>query len=42
MTSREQRRLVVLNHVNSGAVTQAEAAGLLSLSERQIRRLVAA
>ena len=42
LSAHEQRRLVVLNHLGSGAVSLAEAAGLLALSERQVRRLAAA
>ena len=42
MSGAEQRRLIVLNHLNSGAVSLGEAAGLLGLSERQVRRLAAA
>lgn len=39
LTTEEQRRLMVLNHVGSGALTGKEAAALLGLSERQLRRL---
>ena len=39
LTTREQRRLTVLNHVGSGALSAKEAAQLLGLSERQLRRL---
>jgi transposase len=38
----EQRRLLVLNHLESGALVSAEAAELLGLSIRQVRRLRAA
>jgi len=37
-----QRRLHVLNHVLAGALTAAQAAELLELSLRQVRRLLAA
>lgn len=39
LTPEEQRRLVVLNHVGSGALSGKDAAALLGLSERQLRRL---
>ena len=39
LSRKEQRRLMVLNHLGSGAISGAEAAGLLGLSERQVRRL---
>jgi len=42
MTTREQQRALVLNQVLAGAWTQAEAAMCLGLSERQVRRLMAA
>lgn len=42
MSNKEQRRAVVLNRVLAGEWTQAEAATSLGLSERQVRRLVAA
>jgi len=38
---RAQRRLHVLNHVLAGALTAAQAAELLELSLRQVRRLLA-
>lgn len=39
LSSREQRRLLMLNHLGSGAISGEEAAGLLGLSARQVRRL---
>ena len=42
LNAREQRRLQVLNKVESGQVTASEAGELLGLSVRQIRRLLAA
>lgn len=42
MTQREQRRAMALNRVVAGEWTQAEAAMSLGLSERQVRRLLAA
>lgn len=42
MTHREQQRALALNHVLAGEWTQAEAAVSVGLSERQVRRLVAA
>jgi len=39
LSRNEQRRLMVLNHLGSGAISGHEAAGLLGLSERQVRRL---
>jgi transposase len=38
----EQRRLLVLNHLEAGAIINAEAAELLGISIRQVRRLRAA
>ena len=38
----EQRRLLVLNHLLSAAISITEAAGLLGISERQVRRLLSA
>jgi len=38
----EQRRLLVLNEVISGRLTAGRAGELLGLSERQIRRILAA
>lgn len=42
MTQQEQTRVRVLNEVNQGTLSAREAAGLLGLSVRQIRRLMAA
>ena len=42
MTTSEQRRLIVLNHLESGALVNAEAARLLDLSVRQLQRMKAA
>lgn len=42
LNAREQRRLQVLNKVESGQATAGEAGELLGLSVRQIRRLLAA
>lgn len=42
LNSKEQHRLGVLNRVIGGQMTAMEAAGLLDLSERQTRRLLAA
>ena len=42
MTTKEQKRIQVLNGVNAGQVTGAQAAGLMGLSERHTRRLLAA
>ena len=39
LSTKEQRRLMVLNHLGSGAISGQEAAGLLGISERQVRRL---
>jgi hypothetical protein len=39
MTTREQRRAWVLTRQLAGEITLAEAAGLMGLSERQVRRL---
>src|SRR5665647_2892750 len=38
----EQRRLLVLNEVISGRLTAGRAGELLGLSERQVRRILAA
>src|SRR5438477_13176981 len=38
----EQGRLLVLNHLEAGALVNAEAAELLGISIRQVRRLRAA
>jgi hypothetical protein len=42
LTTSEQRRLIVLNHLESGALVNAEAARLLDLSVRQLQRMKAA
>ena len=42
LNAREQRRLQVLNKVESGQITARLAGELLGLSVRQIRRLLAA
>jgi transposase len=42
LTTAEQRRLIVLNHLESGALVNAEAARLLELSVRQLQRMKAA
>jgi Winged helix-turn helix len=42
LTTSEQRRLIVLNHLESGALVNAEAARLLDLSVRQLQRIKAA
>ncbi len=42
MNRREQRRLVVLNQVGRGELVGLEAAEVLGLSLRQVRRLLAA
>jgi hypothetical protein len=42
MNRAEQRRLLVLNHLEAGALVNAEAAELLGVSIRQVRRLRAA
>src|ERR1700693_1933233 len=39
LTKSEQRRLVVLSHLEAGVLVNAEAAELLGLSVRQVRRL---
>jgi transposase len=39
LSAGEQRRVMVLNHLEKGAVTLGEAAGLLGISERQVKRL---
>lgn len=39
LSTQEQRRLMVLNQVGSGAISGKEAAAVLGLSERQLRRL---
>jgi hypothetical protein len=35
----EQRRVIVLNHLESGALVNAEAAELLGISKRQLQRV---
>jgi transposase len=42
LNSKEQRRLMVLNKVIGGELTAREGAGLLGLSLRQVRRVLAA
>jgi transposase len=42
LTTREQTRLMVLNKVNRGEIVGREGAGLLGLSLRHVRRLLAA
>src|SRR5690349_5723114 len=42
LSAREQRRAMVLNRVLVGQWTREEAAGVLGLSGRQVRRLLAA
>ena len=39
MNPTDQRRMVVLTHVASGALVNAEAAELLGISKRQLQRL---
>src|SRR5260370_2371827 len=39
LNTTEQRRIVVLNHLQSGALVNAEAAELLGISKRQLQRL---
>src|SRR2546429_9991041 len=39
LTRSEQRRLLLLNHLQSGALVNAQAASLLGISIRQVRRL---
>jgi hypothetical protein len=39
LTTTEQRRLIVLNHLRAGALTNEGAAELLHLSVRQVQRL---
>jgi transposase len=39
LNSTEQRRIIVLNHLASGALVNAEAAQLLGLSKRKLQRL---
>ena len=42
LNTQEQKRLMVLNRFEVGQLTAAEAAGVLTLSERQVRGLRAA
>ena len=42
MNKKEQRRLIVLNGVETGKMTSREAAEVLGLSQRHIRRILAA
>jgi len=42
LTPKEQTRVKMLNEVNEGVLTAGEAAGLLGVSLRQVRRLIAA
>jgi transposase len=42
LNSREQKRLFVLNRVNNGQLTASEAAMLVGLCVRQVRRILAA
>lgn len=42
LTAKEQQRLLVIGTVDRGDVTAADAAELLQLSERQVRRILAA
>ena len=39
LSAGEQRWVLVLNHLEKGAVALGEAAGLLGISERQVKRL---
>jgi transposase len=39
LNATEQRRIIVLNHLASGALVNAEAAQLLGISKRQLQRL---
>lgn len=39
LSTREQRRLMVLNQLGSGLLSSEQASGLLGISERQVRRL---
>jgi transposase len=39
LTTKEQRRLIVLNHLAAGALTNAGAAEMLGMSVRQLQRL---
>jgi transposase len=42
LASSEQRRLIVLNYLEAGALVNAEAARLLDLSVRRLQRMKAA
>jgi hypothetical protein len=42
LSTSEQRRLIVLNHLESGALINAEAARMLDLSMHQLQRMKAA
>ena len=42
LNTHEQKRVMVLNRLLAGQLTATEAAVLLTLSERQVRRLLAA
>ena len=39
LTSKEQKRLYVLNEVEAGRLTNLQAANMLGISERQVYRL---
>ncbi len=41
LNEKEQRRIMVLNEVEKGVITGIQAAGLMDLSLRQVRRLLA-
>jgi len=42
LNRKEQKRLMVLNHVERGEISGREAAEVLNFSLRQVRRLLAA
>ena len=42
LNTQEQKRMLILNRLEVGHLTAAETAGVLTLSERQVRRLSAA
>ena len=42
LTTREQKRVLVLQRMERAEMTAAEAAGVLEVSVRQVRRLLAA
>ena len=42
LSKKEQKRLIVLNEVERGVMTSMEAAEVLGLSPRQVRRILAA